>query len=81
MPETTSVPYQLIGSEALVTGGNLGLGAGVTVGLLQSGANVTVLSRSAPGSELYQAADVAGRDLHHVAVDLSDTAETAGHPR
>ncbi|WP_081611592.1 SDR family oxidoreductase [Leucobacter sp. UCD-THU] len=76
MTKTLNLPYQLIGSEALVTGGNTGLGAGVTAGLLQAGANVTVLSRSAPGAELYQAADSVRSTLRHIAVDLSDAEQT-----
>lgn len=77
MPETTSLPYELIGDEAIVTGGNLGLGAGVTAGLLRAGANVTVLSRSAPGAELHRAAEAAGRTLSHISLDLADDATTS----
>ncbi|WP_396640922.1 SDR family oxidoreductase [Microbacterium sp.] len=76
MSELHSLPYRLVGSEAVVTGGNVGLGGGVTAALLRGGANVTVLSRSEPDPALSGIADASGLTLRHIAVNLADERET-----
>jgi 2-deoxy-D-gluconate 3-dehydrogenase len=64
----------LEGSTAVVTGGARGLGEGITRSLLDAGADVVILARSAPGPELTEHAAACGRDLRFVPVDLADLA-------
>tara|TARA_R110002051_G_scaffold320520_5_gene406001 strand:+ start:370 stop:1134 length:765 start_codon:yes stop_codon:yes gene_type:complete len=66
--------FDLTGRTAVVTGASRGIGAGIALGLLQAGADVIALQRSAPNAELRDAAQKAGRRLIHVKVDFSEQA-------
>jgi 2-deoxy-D-gluconate 3-dehydrogenase len=68
----TGGAFSLEGSTAVVTGGARGLGEGITRSLLEVGADVVIMARSAPGPELVAHAASLGRELRFVAVDLSD---------
>jgi 2-deoxy-D-gluconate 3-dehydrogenase len=65
-------PFSLTGRTAVVTGGARGLGAGITRSLLDAGADVVVMARTAPGEELAAYAAGLGRTLAFEAVDLGD---------
>jgi 2-deoxy-D-gluconate 3-dehydrogenase len=65
--------FSLAGSTAVVTGGGRGLGEGVTRSLLDAGADVVVMARSAPGEGLVRYAERLGRALRFEPVDLADT--------
>jgi 2-deoxy-D-gluconate 3-dehydrogenase len=65
--------FSLAGSTAVVTGGGRGLGEGVTRALLDAGADVVVMARSAPGEGLVLYAESLGRALRFEPVDLADT--------
>ena len=64
--------FDLTGQTAVVTGGGRGLGIGITRSLLEAGADVIVMSRSRYGDELADFAKEQGRQISHVATDLSD---------
>jgi 2-dehydro-3-deoxy-D-gluconate 5-dehydrogenase len=64
--------FSLSGSRAVVTGGGRGLGAGITESLLAAGADVVLLQRSKPPTELDDAASRAGRQLLFHPVDLGE---------
>jgi 2-deoxy-D-gluconate 3-dehydrogenase len=67
-----STPFDLHGRTAVVTGGGRGLGLGISTALLDAGADVVVLGRSALPLGLTEHAAALGRRVHHAAVDLAD---------
>jgi 2-dehydro-3-deoxy-D-gluconate 5-dehydrogenase len=69
---TLAETFSLSGSRAVVTGGGRGLGAGITESLLAAGADVVLMQRSKPTTELYDAAGGAGRQLLFHPVDLGE---------
>ena len=68
----TSSPFDLTGKTAVVTGGGRGLGRGISEALLDAGADVVVLGRSALPKSLTLYADRLGRSVSPVLVDLGD---------
>lgn len=64
--------FDLTGRTAVVTGGGRGLGLGISRALLNAGADVVVLSRSALDDRLRRTAADLGRSVSHVGVDLRD---------
>jgi len=68
-----SSPFDLAGKTAVVTGGGRGLGLGISVALLEAGADVIVLARRQVPAELTARAVSLGRRLELVALDLADS--------
>jgi 2-deoxy-D-gluconate 3-dehydrogenase len=69
--------FDLGGRVALVTGANTGLGQGIAVALAQAGADIVAAGRSDPSATAELVRD-AGRRLHALQADLSQTAPLAG---
>ena len=67
-----SIPFDLTGRTALVTGGGRGLGAGITRAMLDAGADVIVFGRSELPSDLREYAIERGRALDLYSVDLGE---------
>ena len=67
-----STPFDLHGRTAAVTGGGRGLGLGISTALLEAGADVVVLGRSALPATLTERAATLGRRVHFAALDLAD---------
>jgi 2-deoxy-D-gluconate 3-dehydrogenase len=63
--------FDLSGTTAVVTGASRGIGAEIAVGLMEAGANVTTLQRSAPGEDLLAVAARERRRLEHVEADFA----------
>lgn len=63
--------FDLSGKTAVVTGASRGLGAGIAAGLMEAGADVIALQRSAPGEYLLTVAAREGRRLEHVETDFA----------
>ena len=72
-----STPFDLTGKTAVVTGGGRGLGLGISGALLEAGADVIVLARTAVPAELTAHAASLGRQVHFEAVDLGDSSAIA----
>lgn len=72
-----TTPFDLTGKTAVVTGGGRGLGLGISGALLEAGADVIVLARTAVPVELTAHAASVGRQVHFVALDLADSAAIA----
>jgi 2-dehydro-3-deoxy-D-gluconate 5-dehydrogenase len=68
----TSSPFDLTGKTAVVTGGGRGLGRGISEALLDAGADVVVLGRTALPKSLSLYADRLGRSVSPSLVDLGD---------
>ena len=68
----TSSPFDLTGKTAVVTGGGRGLGRGISEALLDAGADVVVLGRTALPKSLSLYADRLGRSVSPALVDLGD---------
>lgn len=66
--------FDLTGKKAIVTGGAGGLGLGITEGLLEAGAEVAVVARSAAADEAARAFCEKGYRCHAVRGDVSDAA-------
>ncbi|HLU57768.1 MAG TPA: SDR family oxidoreductase [Pseudonocardia sp.] len=67
-------PFDLSGKTAVVTGGGRGLGRGITLALLEAGADVVSLGRSPLPADLTDAAAALGRHLSARTLDLADSA-------
>jgi 2-deoxy-D-gluconate 3-dehydrogenase len=61
--------FRLDGKIAIVTGGSLGIGAAIAVGVAEAGASVLLVSRNEPSPELM--AKLAGKPHHWHRADLS----------
>ena len=72
-----STPFDLTGKTAVVTGGGRGLGLGISGALLEAGADVIVLARTAVPAELTAHAASLGRQVHFVPLDLGDSTAIA----
>ena len=72
-----TMPFDLTGKTAVVTGGGRGLGLGISRALLAAGADVIVLARTAVPADLTAHAASLGRQVHFVALDLADSAAIA----
>lgn len=64
--------FDLHGKTALVTGGAVGLGAGMAIGLAQAGADIIVVTRNDKTRETQNQIASMGRKVHTIAADLSD---------
>lgn len=64
--------FDLHGKTALVTGGAVGLGAGMAVGLAQAGADIIVVTRNDKTRETQNQIASMGRKVHTIVADLSD---------
>ncbi len=67
-------PFDLSGLRAVVTGGNRGLGAGIALGLAQSGADIVSLHRSEAEPEVATAIRQLGRHYTSLRADLAEVA-------
>ncbi|WP_125099380.1 SDR family oxidoreductase [Leucobacter chromiireducens] len=67
----------LAGQSAVVTGASRGIGAAIAATLIDSGARVTTLQRSAPPRELAELAARHDTELAHVPVDFGDAGSIA----
>ncbi|ALD92230.1 gluconate 5-dehydrogenase [Cupriavidus gilardii CR3] len=72
---TPSHPFSLTGRVALVTGGAQGLGLAIARGLIDAGALVLVVARSAQRVE--QAVAALGTGAHPLVLDITDEAAVA----
>lgn len=70
------ISFDLTGRHAVVTGGNSGLGHGITEGLLHAGADVTIFARSPLPNDLQNLAASLGRTIEARPVDLADAERT-----
>ncbi|MEZ5961827.1 MAG: 2-dehydro-3-deoxy-D-gluconate 5-dehydrogenase KduD [Hyphomonadaceae bacterium] len=70
-------PFSLEGKNALVTGGNVGLGQAIAVALAQAGANIASTSRR-PADETGVQVKTLGRKFLSIEADLSSTKPIAG---
>ncbi|RMB62133.1 SDR family oxidoreductase [Tessaracoccus antarcticus] len=68
-----SNPFDLTGRTAVVTGGGRGLGLGISMALIEAGADVVVLGRSGVPDELMERAGELGRSVYFHALDLADS--------
>ena len=71
-------PFDLSGKTAVVTGASRGIGAGIASGLLEAGADVIALQRSAVPDELTALASAKSRSISHVPMDLASEASITG---
>lgn len=69
--------FDLTGKTALVTGGNTGIGLGISVALAEAGADIIVVSNSIEleGSEVEQKVKAFGRKFKAYVSDFSDRAD------
>jgi 2-deoxy-D-gluconate 3-dehydrogenase len=65
--------FELHGKNALVTGSDKGLGAGIALALAEAGANIAFHSRGAVPQELCERVRGMGRKAIHIAGDLADS--------
>lgn len=72
-----STPFDLTGKTAAVTGGGRGLGLGISIALIEAGADVIVFARNGLPAELSAHAAARGRTVHLAALDLADSAAIA----
>jgi 2-deoxy-D-gluconate 3-dehydrogenase len=72
----TSGPFDLKGRVAIVTGGNGGIGLGITRGLADAGADIAVVGRNEDKSNI-AAADLRARGVKAIAVTTDVTDQTA----
>jgi 2-deoxy-D-gluconate 3-dehydrogenase len=70
-------PFDLSGRTAVVTGASRGIGLGIATGLVNAGASVVTLQRSAPPDHLVALATERGGTVTHVPVDLSSESSIA----
>ncbi|MCS7069299.1 MAG: 2-dehydro-3-deoxy-D-gluconate 5-dehydrogenase KduD [Meiothermus sp.] len=62
--------FSIKGQVALVTGGAVGIGQAVAIGLARAGADVAIVSPSANALQTQQAVEAAGRRFYAVVADL-----------
>ena len=63
--------FSLEGKNALVTGGNGGLGQGLSMGLARAGANIMISSLDAPTGAMQTQIEALGRRYHRTQADIS----------
>lgn len=63
--------FDLTGKVALVTGGTVGLGAGMARGLAQAGADLVLVTYTDNDHTMKQEAEAMGRRVHVITADLS----------
>ncbi|AZN43141.1 2-dehydro-3-deoxy-D-gluconate 5-dehydrogenase KduD [Paenibacillus albus] len=64
--------FDLTGKVALVTGGAVGLGAAISIGLAEAGADVAIVSSRDRIRDVHQRIEAMGRQVHTITADLSD---------
>lgn len=64
--------FDLQGKVALVTGGAVGLGSGMAIGLAEAGADIIVVTRNDRTRDTQQKIEAMGRKVHTIVADLSD---------
>ncbi|TDK25353.1 SDR family oxidoreductase [Arthrobacter crusticola] len=73
-----SNPFDLTGRTAAITGASRGIGQATARALLEAGADVIALQRSAVSAELEETAERLGRRIDTVPVDLTSEESIAG---
>jgi 2-dehydro-3-deoxy-D-gluconate 5-dehydrogenase len=64
--------FDLTGKVAIVTGGAVGLGGGISLGLAQAGADIVIVTSNNRSQETQQKIEAMGRKAHTVVADLMD---------
>ncbi|MDW8481586.1 MAG: SDR family NAD(P)-dependent oxidoreductase [Meiothermus sp.] len=79
--------FSIKGRIALVTGGAVGIGQAIAIGLAQAGADVAIVSPTADARQTQQAVEAVGQRFHAVCADLMKpesaarvVAEVEAHP-
>ncbi|MFE5324272.1 2-dehydro-3-deoxy-D-gluconate 5-dehydrogenase KduD [Paenibacillus sp. NPDC056579] len=67
--------FDLTGKVAIVTGGAVGLGGGISLGLAQAGADIVVVTSNDRNRETQEKIEALGRKVHTVVANLSDENE------
>lgn len=69
--------FSLEGRVALVTGGAVGIGQAIAVGLAQAGADVAIVTHAADAESTRRAVQAVGRRFHVIQADLRQPASAA----
>lgn len=64
--------FDLTGKTAIVTGGAVGLGGGMALGLAKAGADVAMVTSRDKTREVHNQIEAMGRKAHTIVADLSD---------
>ncbi|MCZ8512494.1 2-dehydro-3-deoxy-D-gluconate 5-dehydrogenase KduD [Paenibacillus filicis] len=64
--------FDLTGKVALVTGGAVGLGGAISIGLAKAGADVVIVTSNNRSQETQQQIEVLGRKVHTIVANLMD---------
>lgn len=64
--------FDLTGKTALVTGGAVGLGAAISLGLAEVGADVAIVTSRDRNRDVHERIEEMGRKAHTIVADLSD---------
>ncbi|TDF96154.1 2-dehydro-3-deoxy-D-gluconate 5-dehydrogenase KduD [Paenibacillus piri] len=67
--------FDLTGKAAVVTGGAVGLGGGISLGLAKAGADIVVVTSNDRNRETQNQIEAMGRKVHTVVANLSDEQE------
>jgi 2-deoxy-D-gluconate 3-dehydrogenase len=67
--------FDLTGKTAIVTGGAVGLGGGIAVGLAEAGADIVVVTSNDRNRDTQNEIEAMGRKVHTVVANLSDEKE------
>lgn len=70
--------FDLKGKVALVTGGTVGLGSGMALGLAEAGADLVLVTYSDTECDTQEKAEAMGRKVHTIIADLSDESALPG---
>lgn len=64
--------FDLTGKTAIVTGGAVGLGGGMALGLAKAGADVAIVTSRDKSRDIQNEVEALGRKAHTIVADLSD---------
>ncbi|WP_426451039.1 2-dehydro-3-deoxy-D-gluconate 5-dehydrogenase KduD [Paenibacillus sp. S-38] len=64
--------FDLTGKVALVTGGAVGLGGGISLGLAKAGADIVIVTSNDRSREVQQEIEALGRKVHTIVANLMD---------
>ncbi len=70
--------FDLTGKVALVTGGAVGLGGGISLGLAKAGADVAIVTSNDRSREVQQQIEAMGRKVHTIVANLMDESALEG---
>lgn len=70
--------FDLTGKAALVTGGAVGLGGGISLGLAKAGADVAIVTSNDRTREVQQQIEAMGRKVHTIVANLMDESALEG---